>query len=98
MLLLYRANIVVGYLVSVKQGKDRHFAQLKWLWQPKRMECLIVMLVLGEKLNKKEIEDPQECCTLACLSLFKKCKISIEMRHYSNHCIDQVMKFLNKIF
>ena len=53
------------------------------------------MLVLGEKLNKKEIEDPQECCTLACSSLFKKCKISIEMLYNSNHCI---MKFLNKIF
>ena len=75
MLLLYRANIVVRYLVSVKQGKDRHFAQLKWLWQPKRMECLIVMLVPREKLNKKEIEDPQECCTLTYLPLLRKCKI-----------------------
>ena len=46
------------------------------------------MLVLGEKLNKKEIEDPQECCTLACSSLFKKCKISIEMLYNSNHWID----------
>ena len=78
MLLDYRANIVRGYLVSVKQGKAKNFAKLKWMWQPKRMECLIVMLVPREKLNKKEIEDPQECCTLTYLPLLKKCKISFK--------------------
>ena len=78
MLLDYRANIACGYLVSVKQGKAKHFAKLKWLWQPKRMECLIVMLVPREKLSKKEIEDPQECCTLTFLPLLRKCKISFK--------------------